>query len=126
MVIIGLFCGMTVLSCYLFYLLFQLWQSGKRLFRASGDFTRAFSEFAQPHLKDYLRAQSVYLDPARKESARHTRQNIKTHREIQRKKRLAAATTRWEQNSAANFANIDAAAHKRAQQYRRLRARGES
>lgn len=121
MVLLVLICGITALTGYLFYLLYLLWQSAKRLFAASADFGRAFSEFAQPQLQAYRSAPNVYTDPTRKRGAQKARAEISTQRATQRKKRLHAATERWNQITSANFTNIDANSRKHAKEYRQAR-----
>ena len=121
MVFLVMICGITALTGYLVYLLYLLWQSAKRLFAASADFGRAFSEFTQPKLQAYRSVPNVYTDPSRKANAQKTHAEISAQRATQRKKRLDTATERWNQMSSANFANIDANSRKHAKEYRQAR-----
>ncbi|XCB30084.1 hypothetical protein RQN30_01095 [Arcanobacterium hippocoleae] len=113
--------GLLILTVYFGYLVYQLWQSAKRLFASGAAFGAAFENYAEPHLKDYLAAKNVFADPSRVTAARKARKQVREVRNTNRQKRLNAAAKRWDVLSDNSFANIDSLAQAKAKEYRQHR-----
>lgn len=109
-----LIIGLIILAFYFVYLCYLLFKSVKSLFQAGGTFAQIFNTVKHEKLSPYVSVKNIYENPARRETAQQTHQQIKEIRNLKRQKRLQIASMRWRKNAVANFQNIDSEARRKA------------